>query len=143
MFDLAVDREARREEQGYVPSAQARAFLETSRQLQLKTDAMQPAEEVATAHPLHLIRTHMQIVFNDDAAYTKRREELTYIANTLIAGCAVQGRPFTTQEAADATCSRALGVMPGGSALHPRGGFVERKGCPYSSGHDPQRVQRG
>jgi hypothetical protein len=35
MFDLAFDREGRREKQGYVTPAQARAFLQMARQLQL------------------------------------------------------------------------------------------------------------
>jgi hypothetical protein len=38
LFDLACDREARREEQGYVTPAQARAFMQASRQLQLDGD---------------------------------------------------------------------------------------------------------
>lgn len=36
MFDMAFDREARRDPQGYVTPAQARAFLQTSRQLDLR-----------------------------------------------------------------------------------------------------------
>src|SRR5207247_4399676 len=52
---------------------------------------------------LHRIRAHMQFVFDrDHAAYIRRSEELTYLANTLMAGGALQGRPFTTQEASDA-----------------------------------------
>ena len=50
MFDLAVDRERRREKQGYVTPAQARAFLQMSRQLQLGHDAMPPANPVARAY---------------------------------------------------------------------------------------------
>ena len=38
MFDLAFDRERRREQQGYVTPAQARAFLQMSRQLRLGHD---------------------------------------------------------------------------------------------------------
>ena len=36
VFDLAVDRETRRDEQGYVTPAQARAFLQASRRLDLR-----------------------------------------------------------------------------------------------------------
>src|SRR5262249_23125907 len=42
-------------------------------------------------------------------------EELTYIANTIMAGCALQGRPFTAQEASDAAvavCNLGLGNWP-------------------------------
>src|SRR5262249_1415072 len=35
LFDLTCDREARREKQGYVTPAQARAFLEAARQLEM------------------------------------------------------------------------------------------------------------
>lgn len=46
-FDLACDRDARREQQGYVTPAQARAFMQASRQLQL--DSEQPPRH-ALAH---------------------------------------------------------------------------------------------
>ena len=58
----------------------------------------------------------MQFVFDcDHAAYARRNEELTYLANTLIAGCSIQGRPFTTQEASDAAvavCNLGLENWP-------------------------------
>jgi Family of unknown function (DUF6178) len=38
LFDLACDREARREQQGYVSPAQARAFMQASRHLQIDRD---------------------------------------------------------------------------------------------------------
>jgi hypothetical protein len=41
MFDLAVDRERRREQQGYVTPAQARAFLQSAREL--RRPALSPA----------------------------------------------------------------------------------------------------
>src|SRR5438128_1418099 len=40
MFDLALDRERRRDEQGYVTPAQARAFLRMSRRLRLGSGAI-------------------------------------------------------------------------------------------------------
>jgi hypothetical protein len=49
LFDLACERERRREKRGYVTPAQARAFLDMSRQLQLASDAMPPASPVARA----------------------------------------------------------------------------------------------
>src|SRR4029079_13109332 len=38
----------------------------------------------------------------DDIAYLTRSRELAFLANVLIAGCSVQSRPFTAQEASDA-----------------------------------------
>ena len=38
----------------------------------------------------------------DEAAYFTRSRELAFLANTLLAGCSVQSRPFTPQEASDA-----------------------------------------
>jgi hypothetical protein len=49
LFDLAVDREQRREQQGYVTPAQARAFLQTARQLQLGAAAPPSANPIAQA----------------------------------------------------------------------------------------------
>ncbi len=49
MFDLALLREARREKQGYVTPAQARAFLQAGRQLELDGDPP-PASPVAQAY---------------------------------------------------------------------------------------------
>ncbi len=176
MFDLALDRERRRDEQGYVTPAQARAFLQMSRQLRLGSETMPPAnpitraylrslDETIAAHsvPSHsedppeaaaalvdvlleagiiapeprallegpqdqttddkgalhrgrLIRAHMQFVFDcDHAAYARRSEEFTYLANTIMAGCALQSRPFTTQEAWDAAvavCNLGLENWP-------------------------------
>jgi Family of unknown function (DUF6178) len=179
MFDLALDRERRRDEKGYVPPAQARAFLEMSRRLWLESDTMPPANPVALAYlrslttaahspprvlspskgptpedplqaaaaladllleagiiaqqprallngsqdqtadhtgALRRIRTHMQVVSDrDHAAYARRSEELTYVANTIMAGCALQGRPFTAQEASDAAvavCNLGLENWP-------------------------------
>jgi hypothetical protein len=58
----------------------------------------------------------MQFVFESDpAAYARRNEELTYLANTIVAGCAVQGRPLTAQEASDAAvavCNLGLENWP-------------------------------
>ncbi len=41
----------------------------------------------------------------DEDAYLTRSRELAFLANTLVAGCSVQSRPFTTQEAADAAAA--------------------------------------
>src|SRR5262245_44683690 len=184
MFDLSVDREQRREKQGYVTPAQARAFLQMSRELRLWSDAMPPANPLARAYfravdetstteahgassasgllaaasdvppaqkdsaeavaavfevlldagilaqpsrallsgsearapRLGHIWTRMEFALDQDhAAYSARNEELAYLANTLMAGCSIQGRPFTAQEASDAAiavCNLGLENWP-------------------------------
>ena len=197
MFDLAVDREGRREKQGYVTRAQARAFLQMSRQLRLSSDAMPPANPLARAYfraldermeadghtesgllaaaseespasedtaeavaavydvlleagvlaqmPLALlggleshaprlgrIQAQMQFVLDcDPAAYSTRSEELAYLANTLMAGCPIQARPFTAQEASDAAvavCNLGMENWPPhwlpANATAPSGSFL-------------------
>ena len=52
---------------------------------------------------------------NDDLAHHARSRELAFLANTLIAGCSVQSRPFTGQEASDAAvgiCNLGLEHWP-------------------------------
>jgi hypothetical protein len=115
LFDLAVDREQRRHEQGYVAPAQARAFLQKSRQLQLASSKSQNYAG-DRKRPLPHIRTRMKFVLDSDAAaYATRNEELTYIANTIMSGCALHGRPFTGREALDAAvaaCNLGLENWP-------------------------------
>jgi len=41
----------------------------------------------------------------DETAHLTRSRELAFVANTLLAGCSVQSRPFTPQEASDAAAS--------------------------------------
>jgi len=173
MFDLAGDRDRRRETQGYVTPAQARAFLQAARQLEvgggqpppnlvarayfrsiestLPTDDDSPRESrgalpasSAVAEPsieadaiagavevlreagvltepralltsadgeatrLALIRTYVE-------CHAASAAELAYLANTIIAGCSIQGRPFTTREASDAAaaiCNLGLDNWP-------------------------------
>jgi hypothetical protein len=182
MFDLAFDRERRREKQGYVTPAQAQAFLQMARQLPLGPgDAMPPSNPVARAYframdpgaesdvagadtgapqgsdstrasddqretvaavvevlrgagivpqqprallesspahaaPVARMHAHMQFVFDrDPVAYSTRSGELAYLANTIMAGCSIQARPFTAQEASDAaaaTCNLGLENWP-------------------------------
>jgi len=50
MFDLALDRERRREQQGFATPAQARAFLQTARQLRLEHETPPPSSPVARAY---------------------------------------------------------------------------------------------
>ncbi len=51
----------------------------------------------------------------DDNAYFSRSREIALLANTLMAGCSVQSRPFTAQEASDAAvaiCNLGLEHWP-------------------------------
>jgi hypothetical protein len=50
MFDVALDREERRHSQGYVTPAQARAFLQMSRQVDRRQSQMPPIDPVSRAH---------------------------------------------------------------------------------------------
>jgi len=188
MFDLEVGREGRREKQGYVPPAQARAFLQMARQLRLESDAKpranplvrayfqaikdtttadtqntsgasgllaagsaaepsaptdhkDSAEAVAAvfeilqnagilaqppkallgaaegqAQRLGQIQSRLEFAFHQNPeAYQARNEELAYLANTLMAGCSIQSRPFTAQEASEAAiaiCNLGLENWP-------------------------------
>jgi hypothetical protein len=62
------------------------------------------------------IEARMQFVLEtDQAVYSTRNQELAYLANTLMAGCSIQGRRFTGQEASDASvaiCSLGLENWP-------------------------------
>ncbi|HEY6330049.1 MAG TPA: DUF6178 family protein [Blastocatellia bacterium] len=68
------------------------------------------------AQRLGSIQAQMQFVADhDQGAYSKRNEELAYLANTLVAGCSIQGRPFTAREASDAAvavCNLGLENWP-------------------------------
>lgn len=158
MLDLAIEREDRRDRQGYVTPAQARAFLQMARHVPLADATPPPRNPVADAYfrgiewtapveddapgvpdpaafaavvdvlvdagvisqqpralldgpqtdapRLARIQALMQSAGDGDpAAYATRSEELAYLANTLVAGCAIQGRAFTVREAADATAA--------------------------------------
>jgi hypothetical protein len=181
MFDLALNRERRREPQGYVTPAEARAFLQMSRQVRRGHDTSPPGNPLARAyfraiewtteagaddgsrrlpatsrapfapedsadavnaivevlleagilppqprallagpqsHSPRLARIQAQMQFagdHDHAAYSMRSQELAYLANTIMAGCSIQARPFTAQEASDAAvavCNLGLENWP-------------------------------
>lgn len=178
MFDLAADREERREKQGYATPSQARAFLQMARETRLGSDAPPTTNPLARAYfrsmdsttltevdkelellaggstpasretaraidtvfdvlreasilvqpprallgepgghaRLGRMQAHMQFLLDvDQIAYSTRSEELVYLANTLIAGCSVQARPFTAQESLDAAvavCNLGLENWP-------------------------------
>ncbi|MEO5823836.1 MAG: DUF6178 family protein [Vicinamibacteraceae bacterium] len=184
MFDLADEREQRREARGFVSAAQGRAFVESARRMRLDAGAPQPAsailrpaiqpavrapaiapresetrattaatspadaateaataavfellvdEGVIAAPPLALLgaasaqesargsalgrfHAHMQQAFaRDPLATVARQDEIAWLANALMAGCAIDDRPLTAQEASDAvlaTCNLGLECWP-------------------------------
>jgi hypothetical protein len=176
MFDLAVDRDERREKQGFITPAQARAFLQAARDLQVGGPIPPPFSAVAGAYfraieftddstaPAPAAETSSSQITDADAgadaivdalldagvlpgrprallagahddirrvlvlptlmqyanehdpiAFSSRSSELAYLANTLVAGCSVQGRPFTAPEASDAAaavCNLGLECWP-------------------------------
>jgi hypothetical protein len=170
LFDLALGREQRRGKKGYVPPAEAQAFLQMSRQFRMAGDALPSPNPIARAcfqaiepPPLDapaanepdtrldrvaafvdmlvgagvvpdqprallnaspddvdnrtVLETQLQQLYElDSAAYATRTEEFAFLANTLIAGCSLQGRPFTPREASDAAtaiCNLGLENWPG------------------------------
>ena len=92
LHEVALEREQRRAEQGYVTPGDARAFLEMARQ-PAQARAFQPTMLGAPVIVRH---------DGERATYLERGQELAFLANTLIAGCAVQSRPFTAREASEA-----------------------------------------
>lgn len=77
--------------------------------------------EGATSQPSRLtrIRPLMEHVRDtDDEAYFARTREMAFLVNTLMAGCSVQSRPFTAQEASDAAAAICnLGLEHAGATL--------------------------
>ena len=73
------------------------------------------------AAPLQLtpIRPLLEALFDlDPAAFAMRSRELAFLANTLIAGCPLQSRPFTPREASDAAlCLCNLGLQQEAATL--------------------------
>ncbi len=172
MFDLAADRESRREARGYVAPAQARAFLQEARRFRFdgdrprqsaiaraylraiestiaengdpppdsasdqskrditvprETEGMAEVYEVLEEAGLLTMRPRALLGASDRpaaglafiqahvATHATGEEELAYVANTIRAGCAIQGRPFTSREASDcavAACNLGLEHWP-------------------------------
>jgi hypothetical protein len=66
--------------------------------------------QAAEADPRAATLTHLRRLMEyardmDETAYFARSRELAFLANALLAGCSVQSRPFTPQEASDAAAS--------------------------------------
>lgn len=103
--------------------------------------------EAPVDHPgrLALIQSHLRYL-NDLAPvpYLTRTQELAYLANTLVAGCSLQGRAFETDEASEATVAICnLGLehwpahwLPGGSRTRTRAGMPTVLPIDFLVGHD-------
>ena len=83
--------------------------------------ALLEAADDPRAARLPLLRRLMEFVLHhDETAYIARSRELAFLANTLLAGCSVQSRPFTPQEASDAAaCICNLGLECRPAAMPP------------------------
>jgi hypothetical protein len=142
LFDVAVDREERRAQQGFATSADARAFIQMARQhaphepiainpiaaayfrevaeIPAQTwtmtrppgNLLEPGDDSDQSARLPELRRLMEYVRDhDETAYLARSRELAFLANVLVAGCSVQSRTFTPQEASDAAaCVCNLGL---------------------------------
>ena len=67
---------------------------------------LEAADTDPQAARLTRLRQLMEYVRDtNETAYFTRSRELAFLANTLLAGCSVQSRPFTPQEASDAAAS--------------------------------------
>ena len=76
-------------------------------------------DEDAEAAKLPILRRLMAFVLHhDDTAYLTRSGELAFLANTLLAGSSIQGRPFTPREASDAAAAVCnLGLEQSGAPI--------------------------
>ena len=174
MFDLACDREARREQHGYVTPAQALAFMQAARHVNLghpgppdsplarayfrelatsrgapadafgrapglvsasQSDDGEPVAPAAMAEAMEVLReagvlpeqprgllgsaeadaSRLALVQDYVASRPESLEELAYLSNVVIAGCSIQARPFTPEEASNAAaavCNLGLEAWP-------------------------------
>jgi hypothetical protein len=126
LFDLASAREQRRENQGYVTPAEARAFLEAAREAPLASGLTQADAGVVPPQPRALVKDsrehaprlarihrYMQAASHQDpVAYSKRSEELAYLANAIVSGCSQPFSPHQASRAAAAVCNLGLENWP-------------------------------
>ncbi len=85
------------------------------------------AADGRTATLPHLRRLMAYVRETDEGAYVARSRELAFLANTLLAGCSVQSRPFTPQEASDAAAAICnLGLEYGTAGFPPDSWVVDQ-----------------
>ena len=103
MFDVALDREQRRDKSGFVPPAEARAFLEASRRLRLERDTVPPLHPIARAH----LRTTEPIAAAAPALDDSTTESLAAVVDVLMeAGIVAPHQPRALLVGPDAPVSR-------------------------------------
>ena len=87
---------------------------------------LEAADSEPQAARLARLRRVMEYVRDThETAYLTRSRELAFLANALLAGCSVQSRPFTPQEASDAAagiCNLGLEHWPANHLRHGSGG---------------------
>jgi hypothetical protein len=140
--DVAAAREKRREAEGFVMPVMAEAFLASARGLRFEAmPAPPPRDPVATGftpirraaaavpHPVprpetgkdandrlaRLRRLMRHLQEQDRDLHARRVEELGFVANVLVAGASLRGRPFRPAEAARAAaavCNLGLETWP-------------------------------
>lgn len=149
LFDLTIEREARREQQGFVTPAHAKAFLKGARALQLAASPP-PRSPIAAAYfraiestgaddqpsgvfqilreagvltpeprallgPAEPRKNRLALIEEHLASRPQGSEALVFLVNALMAGCSIQNRQFTAQEASDAAvaiCNLGLENWP-------------------------------
>ena len=158
LADLAAGRQSRRDRQGFVSPADARAFLQAARSIALSgdrpaVDAIAHAysrdvvyepiadDEDAGGGPIPAVQAVMEILAEGGvitpplallaggapdstslglvraftATHPAAQEELAFLANTAVAGCALRERALSPPQAADlvaATCNLGLENWP-------------------------------
>ena len=103
LFDVAGDRADRREREGYLSPAQARAFLQLARQR--RDDVAGARNPIAMAYFRAIDSGPGLVRAKEDAQAERAQQELAFLANALMAGCSIQGRPFTAAEASRAAAA--------------------------------------
>lgn len=134
--DVAYEREKRREEQGFVTPADARAFLKLAEGPPDAEDHISPARfrelpysgrrdndsvsasSRSSAVPIPLANRYSRIhalLSRSSSSQTRRMEELNYLANVLVSGGMIDGGKIRTGAAAQIvleTCEQGLSKKP-------------------------------
>ena len=120
----SADRTMRHTERALEPSTRADVPESIDAVVDLLTEAGLVPErprallEGTAPQPSRLTRMRPLMAYlrdTDHTAYLRRSRELAFLANTLMAGCSVQSRAFTAQEASDAAagiCNLGLEHWP-------------------------------
>jgi hypothetical protein len=122
-------------------------LLEDAGLLTGRPRALLPASQDDSARPARMAALLRHVADSDELAFAARSRELAFLANVLAAGCPVQARAFTAQEASEAAiaiCNLGIEEWPvpdsfladndliapfeaGWAMLHDLGMFVARQ----------------